>query len=461
MREGLIDADYIEAHTEGFASVRAMVSTYWPERVERITGVSEANLIQAACLLGEARTAIVLTARGAEQQAQGVNNTLSFINIALALGLVGKPNSGYGCLTGQGNGQGGREHGQKADQLPGYRKIDDPTAREHVASVWGIDPDTLPAPGKSAYELLDSLGQEGGVRSLLVLGSNVVVSAPNAVHVERRLRSLDFLVVSDFFLSETAELADVVLPSAQWAEEDGTMTNLEGRVIMRKRAVEPPDGIRDDMQVICELAERLGKGEYFSYESTEEVFKELGRASAGGPADYSGISYAKIEANDGVFWPCPDEGHAGTPRMFTQGFATANGKALFHAVQHQQPADPPDSTFPLYLTTGRLMAQYQSGTQTRRVAELVEMSPDATVEVHPTTARLYGLLNGGRSRISTRRGDAEFKVKVTANIREDTLFVPFHWGGIRAANRLTSAALDPTSKMPEFKVCGAMIEAMG
>ena len=412
-------------------------------------------------MLGEARTAIVLTARGAEQQAQGVNNTLSFINIALALGLVGKPNSGYGCLTGQGNGQGGREHGQKADQLPGYRKIDDPAAREHVASVWGIDPDTLPAPGKSAYELLDSLGQEGGVRSLLVLGSNVVVSAPNAVHVERRLRSLDFLVVSDFFLSETAELADVVLPSAQWTEEDGTMTNLEGRVIMRKWAFEPPDGIRDDMQVICELAERLGTGEYFSYGSTEEVFKELGRASAGGPADYSGISYAKIEANDGVFWPCPDEGHAGTPRMFTQGFATANGKAQFHAVRHQQPADPPNSKFPLYLTTGRLMAQYQSGTQTRRVAELVEMAPEATVEVHPTTARLYGLLNGGRSRISTRRGDAEFKVRVTANIREDTLFVPFHWGGIRAANRLTNAALDPTSRMPEFKVCGAMIEAIG
>ena len=181
----------------------------------------------------------------------------------------------------------------------------------------------------------------------------------------------------------------------------------------------------------------------------------------GGPADYSGISYAKIEANDGVFWPCPDEGHAGTPHMFTQGFATANGKAQFHAVRHQQPADPPNSKFQLYLMTGRLMAQYQSGTQTRRVAKLVEMSPEATVEVHPTTARLYGLLNGGRSRISTRRGDAEFKVSVTANIREDTLFVPFHWGGIRAANRLTNAALDPTSRMPKFKVCGAMIEAMG
>ena len=461
VRDGLIDTDYIESRTEGFASVRGTVSTYWPERVERITGVSEADLVRAAHILGEARTGMVLTARGTEQQAQGVNNTLSFINVALALGLVGKANSGYGCLTGQGNGQGGREHGQKADQLPGYRRIDDPAAREHVASVWGIAPETLPAPGKSAYELLDSLGQKGGVRSLLVLGSNVVVSAPNVLHVESRLRSLDFLVVSDFFLSETAELADVVLPSAQWAEEEGTMTNLEGRVIRRRRAFEPPDGVRDDMQVLCELAERLGKGQYFRYESAEEVFDELGRASAGGPADYSGITYEKIEANGGVFWPCPGKGHPGTPRMFKDRFATPNGKAGFNAVQHQQPADPPDSMFPLYLTTGRLLAQYQSGTQTRRVSELVGIAPEAAVEVHPTTARLYGLLHGGMARISTRRGDADFRVQVTANIREDTLFVPFHWGGMRAANRLTSAALDPTSKMPEFKVCGARITNIG
>ena len=457
VRDGMIDTDYIEARTEGFASVRGTVSTYWPERVERITGVPEADLMKAAHLLGGARAAMVLTARGAEQQAQGVNNTLSYINIALSLGLVGKPNSGYGCLTGQGNGQGGREHGQKADQLPGYRKIDDPAAREHVAAVWGIDPDTLPAPGKSAYDLLDSLGREGGVRSLLVLGSNVVVSAPNALHVENRLRALDFLVVSDFFLSETAELADVVLPSAQWAEEEGTMTNLEGRVIMRKRAFEPPAGVRCDTQVICELAERLGKGKYFSYESSEEVFEELGRASAGGLADYSGITYEKIEANDGVFWPCPDEGHPGTPRIFTRNFPTSSGRATFNAARHQPPAEPPDAEYPLFLTTGRLMAQYQSGTQTRRVRELVGIAPEATVEVHPTTARFYGLWNGGMARVSTRRGDAEFKVRVTANIREDTLFVPFHWGGMRAANRLTNAALDPTSRMPEFKVCGARV----
>ena len=173
------------------------------------------------------------------------------------------------------------------------------------------------------------------------------------------------------------------------------MTNLEGRVIRRKRAYDPPDGIRDDMKVICELASRLGKGEYFSYESAEEVFSELGRASAGGPADYSGITYEKIEANDGVFWPCPDKGHSGTPRLFAECFATPSGRANFTAVRHQQPADPPDSKFPLFLTTGRLLAQYQSGTQTRRVDELVGMAPEATVEVHPTTARVYGLLNGG------------------------------------------------------------------
>ena len=214
VREGLLDLDYIASHTEGFDQVRGLVSTYWPERVERITGVPERELVRAAHMLGSAGSAMILTGRGTEQQAQGVNNVLSFINVSLALGLVGKANSGYGCLTGQGNGQGGREHGQKADQLPGYRRIDDPAARQHAAAVWGVAEESIPGPGKTAYELLDSLGQDDGVRALLVMGSNVVVSAPNVNHVADRLKALDFLVVSDFFRSETAELADVVLPSA-------------------------------------------------------------------------------------------------------------------------------------------------------------------------------------------------------------------------------------------------------
>jgi assimilatory nitrate reductase catalytic subunit len=458
IRDGFVDEDYIRERTEGFEAVKGVAATYWPERVERITGVPEAQLTQAAHLLGKAKTAMVLTARGAEQQSQGVANVLAYINLALALGFVGQPYSGYGCLTGQGNGQGGREHGQKADQLPGYRKIDDPVARRHIAEVWGFPEADLPGPGKSAYELLDSLGCEGGVRALLVLGSNILVSAPNVLHIEERLAALDFLAVSDFFLSETAQLADVVLPSAQWAEEEGTMMNLEGRVILRRRAFEPPPGVRTDAEMICALAERLGKSDYFTFESPREIFDELRRASAGGPADYSGITYEKIAANNGVFWPCPAEDHPGTPRLFTERFHTPNGKARFHAVRHQPPAEEPDADYPLYLTTGRVMAQYQSGTQTRRIAQLQAIAPEPLAEIHPTMARRYGVADGDPITLQTRRGAASFRVKVTPNIREDTVFVPFHWGGVQAANRLTNPALDPVSRMPEFKVCAVKIE---
>ena len=459
MRDGLIDQDYIDARTEGFEHIKGTITTYWPERVERITGVPQRELERAAHILGAAKTAMVLTGRGTEQQAQGVNNVRSFINLALALGLIGRPNSGYGCLTGQGNGQGGREHGQKADQLPGYRRIDDPAARAHVAAVWGVDEARIPGPGKSAYEMLDSLGREDGVRALLVMGSNVVVSAPNVNHVEERLRSLDFLAVSDFFLSETAELADVVLPAAQWAEEEGTMTNLEGRVIRRRRVTTPPARVRDDLAVICDLAELLGAGKHFRYAGSEEIFGELGRASAGGPADYAGITYEKIDGNDGIFWPCPDADHPGTPRMFVDGFPTANGRARFQAVRHGSPAEGPDVDFPLFLTTGRNLSQYQSGTQTRRIEELTAMTPAPLAEMHPVTAGRYGLAEGSGVTLVSRRGSAEFKVKVTRSIREDTVFVPFHWGGMQAANRLTNPALDPTSRMPEFKVCAVRIES--
>ncbi len=335
VREGLTDADYIEARTEGFAQVKALVAAYWPERVERTTGVPEAHLQRAAMTLGGAKRAMVLTARGAEQQSQGVNNALACINVALALGLPGRPYSGYGCITGQGNGQGGREHGQKADQLPGYRHISDPEARSHMAAVWDVPEAAIPGPGKSAYEMLDAMGTDGGVRAMLVFGSNIAVSAPNATHIWRRLEALDFLAVAEFFLSETAQYADVVLPSAQWAEEEGTTTNLEGRVILRRRAFAPPPGVRTDIEMICGLAERLGMGRHFAYASAKEVFEELRRASKGGPADYSGVTYEKIEAQSGVFWPCPTDEHPGTPRLFTESFPTPSGKARFHAVRHQ------------------------------------------------------------------------------------------------------------------------------
>jgi assimilatory nitrate reductase catalytic subunit len=453
IRDRLIADDYIDARTQGFEDVRRTVATYWPERVERLTGVRETDLIEAAHLLGHAPSVMILTARGPEQQAQGVHNVLAYINLALALGAVGSTCSGYGSLTGQGNGQGGREHGQKADQLPGYRRIDDPAARRHVAAVWDIPEPDIPGPGKSASELIDALGVDGGVHALFVMGSNPVVSAPDALHVERRLTALEFLVVVDFFLSETAQLADVVLPSAQWAEEDGTMTTLEGRVIRRRRVVEPPDGVRTDLEVLAALAERLGSRRQFTYRSSRDVFDELCRASQGGPADYSGLTYDRLDAEAGVHWPCPAATHPGTPRLFIDRFPTPDGRARFHAVAHRPPAEACDDEYPLHLTTGRVMAQYQSGTQTRRIAALQDVAPEAVAEMHPATARLAGLLDGGHVTLATRRGRATFRLKTTRSIREDTVFVPFHWAGDQSANRLTNGALDPISKMPEFKVC--------
>ncbi len=458
IRDGLVDAAYIRDRTEGFEEVRQRSAAYWPERVETITGVPQQQLIEAAQMLGAAKTAMILTARGAEQHAHGVGNVLSFINVALALGHPGRRFSGYGTLTGQGNGQGGREHGQKCDQLPGYRRIDDPVARHHIAGVWGIAESEIPGPGRPAYELLMSCGQPGGIHALLVMGSNPVVSAPDAGAISDRLAQLQFLVVSDFFLSETAEIAHVVLPAAQWAEEEGTMTNLEGRVIRRRRAVESPGEVKTDVAVLCAIAERLGHGASFSFADEAAVFQELRLASAGGLADYSGITYERIDREDGVFWPCPAADHPGTPRLFADRFPTPTGRARFVAVEHQPSVEEPDDDFPLRLTTGRVLAQYQSGTQTRRSPQLNEMMPEPLAEIHPQQAKRFGITDGGPITLSTRRGTARFTAKVTSGIRPDTIFVPFHWPGDRAANRLTNPALDPVSKMPEFKACAVRID---
>jgi assimilatory nitrate reductase catalytic subunit len=455
--QGLIDRDFIEARTAGFEAVRRIVASYWPERVERITGVPVRDLFAAANQLGRASTAMILTARGPEQQSRSVDNVSAFINLALAMGKVGRTFSGYGCLTGQGNGQGGREHGQKADQLPGYRRIDDPDDRTDIARIWGVDEGSIPGAGSSAYEMLDGLGSDGGVRTLMVMASNPAVSAPHAGNIRRKLASLDFLVVADFFLSETAQMADVVLPSTQWAEEEGTMTNLEGRVLRRQRAAAPPCGARCDLEILSALAARLGCEHGFPSEP-REVFEELRRASAGGPADYSGISYERITANDGVFWPCPSEAHPGTPRMFLDRFATPDGRARFHPVEYRTAAEEPDDEYPLYLSTGRVMAHYQSGSQTRRIAALRCAQPQPFVEIHPAVAKNLGITEKQQVRVTTRRGSALMIARISKGIRMDTIFTPFHWGGDGCANLLTNPALDPVSKMPEFKVCAARVE---
>jgi assimilatory nitrate reductase catalytic subunit len=457
IRDGLIDRDFIAARTTGFAEVRRLVATYWPDRVERIIGVPATLMEKCVHMLGNAPTAMLMSGRGPEQQSQGVNNVLAYINLILALGKAGKPFCGYACLTGQGNGQGGREHGQKADQLPGYRRIDNPVHRADIAQIWGVAADDLPQPGLSAFELLSALGAPDGIRCLLVMASNVAVSAPDATRIVERLKALDLLVVADIFLSETAALADVVLPIAQWAEDEGTMTNLEGRVLLRRRAKMPPPGVWTDAEILKGLADRLGYGRHFSADvgATAEEFR---RATAGGTADYAGITHERIARDDGVFWPCPSAGHPGTPRMFLDRFGTDDGRARFHPVEHRPAAELPEANFPYVLTTGRVLAQYQSGTQTRRVAELDAAEPEPYAEIHPETARGMGVAAGDPVVLTTRRGRAVVKARLTRDIRLDTVFVPFHWGGTGSANALTNGALDPLSRIPEFKVCAVKIE---
>ncbi|QWA22117.1 molybdopterin oxidoreductase family protein [Streptomyces osmaniensis] len=488
--EGRVDEEYVQERTAGWEDARAAAMAHWPEYVERITGVPVPQLREAVRMFCEPEHAMVLTARGPEQQSKGTDTVGAWINLCLATGRAGRPLSGYGCLTGQGNGQGGREHGQKADQLPGYRKLDDPAARRHVAEVWGVDPDSLPGPGRSAYELLDALGTD--IKSLLLMGSNPVVSAPRAAHIEERIKSLDFLAVCDVVLSETAELADVVLPVTQWAEETGTTTNLEGRVLLRRRAIAPPEGVRSDLEVMHELAARLS-GERALEKGfptdAEEVFEELRRASAGGPADYSGITYRRLAEENGVFWPCPaatgaaddagdcedaslDAGpddpaqdhdadaapHPGTPRLFLDRFATPDGRARFAPVSHRAAAEEPDDEYPVLLTTGRVVAQYQSGAQTRRVDELNTAAPGPFVELHPRLAARLGAADGDPLAVISRRGRAVAPARITTAIRPDTVFMPFHWPGEGRANTLTNPALDPTSRMPEFKTCAVRVE---
>ncbi|MFC4777918.1 molybdopterin oxidoreductase family protein [Paenibacillus sp. GCM10023252] len=458
LEEQLYDRHYVRDHTNGLEDIRAAVRGYSPETVSGYTAVP-AELIRAIARgFAKAETGIVLTARGVEQQVNGVEHTLNYMNLCLLTGKMGKPGCGFGAVTGQANGQGGREHGQKADQLPGYRMIDDPAAREHVAGVWGIDPAELPGKGVSAYELFDRV-LDGEIKAMIVLGSNPLVSCPNSKRVKEALERLELLVVVDLFETETAEYAHWLLPGSSFLEAEGTLTNLEGRVFHRPGALASPGASMPDYQLISQLAERLGRGEYFRYESPEDVFAELCRATAGGKADYSGMSYDRLRGSGGLFWPCPAPDHPGTPRMFEDGrYYHADGRARLHGITPGLPAETVCTEYPYILTTGRLGNHYLSGAQTRRTPALLKKAAVPVAELHPVVAERLRLRLGDRVRLTTRRGSLVFEVKITESIHRSTIFVPFHWGGELSVNQLTSDALHPISRMPEFKICTVRVE---
>ena len=454
----LIDHQFISEHTVGFDAVREAAAKYPPELTSRITGVPAASIVRAAEMWGAAETGMLLHARGIEHHTKGVENVLTCINLILATGRIGKPGSGYGTITGQGNGQGGREHGQRCNQLPGGRDIEKPEHREEIAKVWGIPEAELPHAGLTAVEIMDAV-KEGKIRGLLMISFNPLVSLPDAASTRAALEKLDFFVAIDFFLSESARYANVVLAGSLHEEDEGTVTTGEGRVTRIRQAVPPPGNARLDWEIIVEIAHRFGKRKLFPYACSEDIFRELCRASKGGVVDYAGLSYHKLEAGYGIFWPCPAPNHPGTPRLFEdRRFYFPDGKARFHAVEYRPPAEDVDEEYPVILTTGRVVSQYLSGNQTRRIGPLVEQYPEPLVEIHPELAASLGIQSGDLVQVESRRGSMTLPAMVVQTIRPDTIFIPYHWPGKQSANLLTNRALDPISKIPEFKVCAVRMK---
>jgi len=456
--EGGLDEAFIAAHTVGFEAVRETLPRYRPEDVERLVGVPAARLREAARLWTQAPNTMLLHARGIEHHTKGVDNVLTCINLVLATGKIGRPGCGYATITGQGNGQGGREHGQRCNQLPGARDVENPEHRQFMADFWGIDEAELPGKGAAAPEIIE-LAHRGDIRGLLSICFNPAVSLPDASFTRAALERLDFFVAIDFFLSETARHADLILPGSLQEEDEGTVTNVEGRVLHVRQAVSPPGEARQDWRIICDLAQRLGRKSGFAFTSPGEIFDELRHASRGGKADYYGITYEKIDANMGVPWPCPSLDHPGTPRLFEGGtFAHADGHARFHAIEYRPPAEDVDDEYPILLTTGRVVSQFLSGTQTRRIGPLVDLCPEPKVEMHPKLAAKLGVRDGDRVRVRSRRGEVNLAAMVVATIRPDTVFIPYHWPGDKSANLLTQRALDPIAKIPEYKVSAVCVE---
>ncbi|MBI4751916.1 MAG: molybdopterin oxidoreductase family protein [Acidobacteria bacterium] len=462
-----LDHDFIQNSTVGFEAVAEHVKQWTPKFTAKVTGIAEKSIRQAAEWWGTAKTSFLMHARGIEHHSHGVQNVLGAINIVLASGRIGRENCGYATITGQGNGQGGREHGQKCDQLPGGRDISNPEHRAYIAKVWDVSPDDLPQAGVDAYEIFRKI-DKGEIRGLLSLCFNPKVSLPDNAFVTKALEKLEFYVAIDFFLNETAHHADIVLPGSLHEEDEGIVTQIEGRVIKINKVIDPPGEARQDWRIIQDIARQMGAEKGFTFASPQEMLDELRIASKGGVADYSGITYEKVERQHGVFWPCPSDDHPGTPRLFEPGswnpiakgtgpFYFPDGKARFVVAGYTPPTEDVDTEYPIILTTGRVISHFLSGSQTRRIGPLVDQYPEPRVEMHPRLAEKLGIANGDLTTVESRRGNCTLKAHVVTTIRPDTVFIPYHWAGRQSANQLTISAQDPISKIPEYKVCAVKV----
>jgi len=439
IRDGLEDKDFIRERTEGFEEVRQLVEKYTPEVVEAITGVPQSDLEAAAHLFGEAKSACILYGMGITQHTTGTDNVKSVANLLLLTGNIGREGTGFSPLRGQNNVQGACDMGALPNVYPGYQKVDDPAVRAKFEAAWGCELSNRP--GMTVTDMPDAISR-GDIKGLYVMGENPMLSEPYLEHTERAFEQLGFLVVQDIFLSETAWLADVVLPAVTFAEKDGTFTNTERRVQRIRQALMPLGEARTDWQIISALTEKMGQS--FGYQSTAQIMEEIASLTP----IYGGIRFGRLDEG-GLQWPCLDTSHPGTQFLHQGTFARGRGK--FHAVDYIPPAESISKSYPLILTTGRVLEHWHTGTMSRRSKVLTELRPDGAVEMNPGDAAKLGLTQYDLVTIKSERGQLETKVNITEKSPPGVVFMPFHWREA-AANRLTSNALDPIAKIPEYKV---------
>jgi len=446
IKEDLHNKEFIENRTENFEALKETVEKYTPEYVEQITGIKTADIVEVAREFAKAPAASILYCMGITQHTCGTDNVKSLANLSMLCGHLGKPGGGVNPLRGQNNVQGACDMGGLPNVFTAYQLVSNDEARSNYEKAWSTTGMSA-TPGLPVTEMIQK-AYAGELKSLFVIGENPMVSDPDLNHAKKALANLDFFVVQDIFQTETTRMADVVLPAVCFAEKDGTFSNTERRVQRVRKAVEAPGEARQDWEIICEIAKRMGYE--MSYENSNEIFKEIASVTP----SYRGITWERIDKK-GIHWPCPDETHEGTPILHTTQFT--RGKGLFHAIEHTPPAEQPNEEYPYILTTGRVLYHYHTGTMTMKTDGLNVLSPECFVEISSADAQKLGLGTGSMVDVSSRRGKISAKLKVSSKAVEGTIFIPFHFAKA-AANELTNAKLDPIAKIPEFKVCAIKLE---
>jgi len=446
IQENLYDEAYVAERTENFEALKEAVTKYTPEYVEQITGVPADQMIAAARMYAKAKAGSIVYCMGITQHTVGTDNVKTLANLAMLCGNVGIWGAGVNPLRGQNNVQGACDMGGLPNVFSAYQPVTDPANREKMEKAWGVKnlPDWV---GMTMTQMLPAISK-GDIKALYIMGENPAITDPDADHAIKAMQSLELLVVQDIFLTETGKLADVVLPASSFAEKDGTFSNTERRVARVRQAIPPVGQSKPDWQIISEISNRLGYP--MNYANPEAIFEEIRQVTP----SYAGISYQRLEAG-GLQWPCPNEEHPGTVFLHKDRFS--KGKGTFFAIDHKDPAEMPDAEYPLYLTTGRLLYQYHSGTMSRRAPGLTEKAPECLVELSAADAAKYAIASGDQVRVRTRRGQIIVKAQISPKAVPGTIFLPFHFAEA-SANKLTHAALDPVCKIPEYKVCAVQIE---